>query len=452
MCALLILRVVGAEPYSVPTGSMAPALVGNHRAVDCPRCGYTIRLGLSHGRSERHGSQRENVCCPNCGCEQISLDGVPISRGDQLLVNKNVYDWRSPRRWEMAVFRCPVEPGKEFVKRVIGLPGETVQLRDGDVYVDHELARKTLAELRWLRVPVFDQNFQPPEGWQSRWETTPVGGPAFVEGADLRIDAADEASEAVWLGYRNWSLDRNKEEPFRDEYSYNGSDYSSTSAVHDFMFECDLEVLQGDGKVMLGITDGRDDVVVELPVGAVKEGTRLLCCQSSDTDGDEKVHRTAPTFALAAGKTYHLELAFVDRRVTLAIDGKQPFAPVDRPAAEQRGEVSRPVKVGACGVAIRVRNFRIFRDVHYTEAGRHGVRAPVRLGAGQYFVLGDNSPNSDDNRFWSDREDRPLPVHESAFVGRPFLIHLPSRATQWQAFGRRWEHQGIDWGRIHWVR
>jgi hypothetical protein len=45
-----------------------------------------------------------------------------------------------------------------------------------------------------------------------------------------------------------------------------------------------------------------------------------------------------------------------------------------------------------------------------------------------------------------------VPVPESYFVGKPFLVHMPSRVVQWQALGRRWQHQVIDWRRVHWLR
>ena len=86
--------------------------------------------------------------------------------------------------------------------------------------------------------------------------------------------------------------------------------------------------------------------------------------------------------------------------------------------------------------------------MHYTAAGRHAAQAPVRLGAGQYFVLGDNSPNSDDSRFWSDGAGRPLPVAEASFLGKPFLLHLPSRMEA-GADGR--PEPRLDWDRVRWL-
>jgi signal peptidase I len=366
----------------------------------------------------------------------------------------------------MVVFRSPLEPGRTFVKRVVGLPGESVRLHDGDVIIDGELARKSLAEFKAVRVPVCDYNCRPvPNGWSARWEIQGAG--AAVRDHDLAIDAGGDPDRTRWLVYRNASLETGKARPLTDEYSYNGRDGGRAEPVHDFEMECDLEVPRGDGWVALGITDGHDDLVTELPVGALKGGTRVVGAAAADS-GHRRTHtaargvpgaaegygtcRAAPEFGLSAGKTYHVELAFVDRRLTLAVDGACPFAPVDRPPAAERGGVSRPVRLGARGVDVRVRNFRLFRDVHYTGAGRHAVRAPVRLGAGEYFVLGDNSPNSDDNRFWTDAAGRPVPVPAANLLGKPFVVHLPSRPVRWDGLGRHWEYQGLDWRRVRWLR
>ena len=47
------------------------------------------------------------------------------------------------------------------MKRIVGLPGESVQIRDGDVYIDGEIQRKTLAEQKRLAVLVHDADYSP---------------------------------------------------------------------------------------------------------------------------------------------------------------------------------------------------------------------------------------------------------------------------------------------------
>lgn len=56
--------------------------------------------------------------------------------GDHILVDKVVYRSRSPARFEVVVFKFPEDPQKEMVKRVIGLPGEIIEIREKKVFVN----------------------------------------------------------------------------------------------------------------------------------------------------------------------------------------------------------------------------------------------------------------------------------------------------------------------------
>lgn len=56
--------------------------------------------------------------------------------GDHFMVDKTYYKKKAPERSDVIVFRYPEDPGKDFVKRVIGLPGDMVEIRDKNVYVN----------------------------------------------------------------------------------------------------------------------------------------------------------------------------------------------------------------------------------------------------------------------------------------------------------------------------
>jgi signal peptidase I len=56
--------------------------------------------------------------------------------GQRLIINKAVYHFRDPARGDVIILHPPVEPSKEYVKRVIGLPGDTIEVRSGVVYVN----------------------------------------------------------------------------------------------------------------------------------------------------------------------------------------------------------------------------------------------------------------------------------------------------------------------------
>jgi signal peptidase I len=105
---------------------------------------------------------------------------------------------------------------------------------------------------------------------------------------------------------------------------------------------------------------------------------------------------------LRIGERYRLTLAFIDRRVSLAIND-QIWQQIDLTEAKQRGGVTQPFQVQAEGARAVLHSFRLYRDVHYGQQGIQAVRGKsVRLGVDQYFVLGDNSPHSEDSRHWPD--------------------------------------------------
>lgn len=56
--------------------------------------------------------------------------------GDRVLVNKLVYRFSQPARGDIMVFKYPLAPSKNYIKRVVGLPGETIQGRDSKIYIN----------------------------------------------------------------------------------------------------------------------------------------------------------------------------------------------------------------------------------------------------------------------------------------------------------------------------
>lgn len=76
------------------------------------------------------------VVAQNFRIEGYSME-PNLHQGQYLIVNKAVYRWlHPPKRGDIVVFEYPRAPDRDFIKRVIGLPGETVEIRDGRVYVD----------------------------------------------------------------------------------------------------------------------------------------------------------------------------------------------------------------------------------------------------------------------------------------------------------------------------
>ena len=62
-----------------------------------------------------------------------------LQHGDNLIVDKISYRFREPERYEIIVFPYQYKENTYYIKRIIGLPGETVQIIDGEVYINGEL-------------------------------------------------------------------------------------------------------------------------------------------------------------------------------------------------------------------------------------------------------------------------------------------------------------------------
>ena len=71
-----------------------------------------------------------NAKVPSASMEQT------VMTGDRLIANRLSYVLGEPQRYDIVVFKYPDDESKLYIKRIIGLPGETVEIRDGLVYID----------------------------------------------------------------------------------------------------------------------------------------------------------------------------------------------------------------------------------------------------------------------------------------------------------------------------
>ncbi len=59
--------------------------------------------------------------------------------GDMILVNKFIYYFTGIKRGDIIVFKYPNDPSKDYIKRVVGLPGDSLEIKNGDVYINDKL-------------------------------------------------------------------------------------------------------------------------------------------------------------------------------------------------------------------------------------------------------------------------------------------------------------------------
>jgi signal peptidase I len=470
---VLAVRQVLAEAFRIEHGSMAPTLAGKHREMRCPNCDWVFRVGQ---KNVMMGGEAE---CPNCRWIWPAVDGAArmrrpavlwnsgidehgrpllgneganrVERGpSRVFVDKTVYRRRPPRRWEVVVFLhnvaefhcrdcdniwsadpaqtalCPACGSdaldilsKDYIKRCIGLPGETVLLRDGDVYINGVLERKPDRVQRELWMHVFDTAYWP------RRDVPAVGEP-FAWGPDAALWQPVEACRGAFR------LDaRGRSQPvlaafnrtITDFYAYDGLSFgafrsmgsSGRHVVGDVRLSARVRVRRAEpgAAVVLRVVD--NGVAHELRADAA--GTTLSSAGA--------VQREAPD-RLPTDRPVSLTLENYDNRVVVRMDGRELF----RYHHEGGGGGPNGVQFGAAGMEVDWERVVIQRDIYYMAGDGNYKGGPFTMEPGRYFVLGDNSPRSSDSRSW------PAPgVAQDYVIGKAFFVFWPAHHMKWLVGG-----------------
>ena len=66
------------------------------------------------------------------------IGGVTGKKNDRLFVNKFAYNVSTPKHGDIVVFKSPHNDGKDYVKRCVGLPGETIEIKKGIIYLNNK--------------------------------------------------------------------------------------------------------------------------------------------------------------------------------------------------------------------------------------------------------------------------------------------------------------------------
>ena len=100
---------------------------------------------------------------------QYVVDGISmvptLQNGERLLVDRIPYYFGPPKRGDIIVFRAPLQyapQGQDWVKRVIGLPGDTIQIKNGQLYLNGKLVREPFINGPMLKSRPFGPEKVPP--------------------------------------------------------------------------------------------------------------------------------------------------------------------------------------------------------------------------------------------------------------------------------------------------
>jgi len=407
----LVVRGFEAQAFVIPTGSMAPTLMGRHKEIACPQCGFVFAVNASEEVESRIPRDVYSGLCGNCR-NLARLDKSPSFKGDRILVMMFPYDLpflpgsAPPERWDVVVFRYPEEPEVSYIKRLVGLPDETIRISHGDVYVKKKgspsfvLARKPMRHQTAMQINVYDDRYQPKalaksSEWR-RWQGNGSGWKVIDPGKSrYEADLAAGLSEWVELRYRNLVPDPEQwqavlaEQPLpreprstlvTDFYSYNTSasvdptnpldephgDQDAWIQPHwvgDLTLEANLEIKQ--------VSPG-GSVRLEL----IEAGVAHRCTIDLDsgaavfTRGDSELGRD--TSPIKGPGRHQIQFANVDDRVSLIVDGRPVGGDgfeynVNEPAPIPTERDLAPVALAARNAAVVASDLVVKRDIYYTQ-------------------------------------------------------------------------------------
>ena len=142
---VLVMKLFVVDAYVIPTGSMGETLYGYKKFAKCEECGHTFDVNASEEaepQSPDRPSRTVGYCCPNCLHANATelTDQTPIT-GDRVIVGKAL---STDDREKVVVFKYPNGPqknqvGTNFIKRLMGLGGETIAIFGGDLYITKSL-------------------------------------------------------------------------------------------------------------------------------------------------------------------------------------------------------------------------------------------------------------------------------------------------------------------------
>jgi signal peptidase I len=425
-----IFRAFIVEAFVIPTGSMAPTLLGAHLRWSCNDCGYRFDTNYNPYKHDADGNpvipnrsgpiprergsgevvwvhNEHDVKCPNCGFDvpRAQATDVPVHYGDRILVLKYLYLFQDPHRWDVVVFKSPFDKPKyqqNYIKRLVGRPNESIVILDGDVYVapagatrieDFQIQTKPKHVQDALWRVIYDNDYHPrgltrtDRGWRQPWAVRDGSGwhldedDATSPGAAARVFTFDNQDSGGTIFFDRDANPANN--AFSDWLAYDVEDEGrrwTAAVVGDLKVQFDYARSAGDGPLRLRLTKDDDTFTAELT------STTAKLFRKSGGGGQSELASAPVSLGARAAR---IDFENVDHRVTLRLNDEivlqttpQQYAPDTRALLAQfRAMKSAPlpgVEIAAERQTSTVSHLSLRRDVYYlNREKRHMSSTPA---------------------------------------------------------------------------
>ncbi len=408
--------------------SMASAFKSAHELVQCEQCGFEYTFSRKN-----NGGPPAKIMCRNCACQ---IKSQPDVRPADLV---KLQPDRPAKRWDAVAFR---RSDRILVKRVIGLPGETVDFQNGNLVINGAIKHKPQTTWHQLSTHVFDSNPNPrflPENRigtlmqaddrlvprnKSAWRLSGktlihvAGTPGTVSGR-----AASDKSKFDFIDYRHWrcypsSATNRVPAIIEDVYPFNQSIRRLPHRVDelDVQVEVDLKA-PGSMRLVRRIRPAQISVIlrrhadgstfVQLDPGIAAAPEKLTIVKLAKLTSSAELPKIAGN-----ANSLIIRLVNYDQQVHLFVNGIEAIPPIELESFQtfQRSppQVNQPeISIGiASATEARVKRVRIKRDLFlFQQSPKPAMRLPITLGSDQYYVIGDNLPVSEDSRHFGPVKD-----------------------------------------------
>ena len=313
--------------------------------------------------------------------------------GDRIMVSKLAYALQDPDRFECAVFKFPLNPMKNYIKRIVGLPGEELVLFRGNVYArpleggDRKLRiqRKTLKAQRTLWIPAWSRQdgplLQNKKSFEDRFTPDRAGTTTVRDG----VLSGGGPGKVLWIA--SDITDRHLLTSPGDPWEI----------VNDVAFDALLNLQAGPGRFWIRF---------EHDLGPFELSLSTSGASALYREGKPHPLKTA---AFPAGKDVRVEFLIFDGQAVVLFDGRVQAELVFQETLDDVYQTvnAGSLRFGADDARFTLSGLHVGQDIYHKpprDVERPMTRErPLRIPPGKYFMLGDNVNNSHDGRAWKKR-------------------------------------------------